>query len=361
MSTIHLSWAAQSGATQYNIYRDVAVIDHRALPAVHLTTTTPDVSDTGLSHGDIFYYVIEAVNIDGERLSISKNRAVACLENVYVADSTNVHKIDVTGTVIWSTPSKGNVTHIECDNSGSVYYSTSNGFVTKLDHEGSELWSVQVGTNVKEILPMTNRVHALVNDSTEFTTSGFGLKVLNFSSGDVTNSIEHTNESVAMTSINGESIVVCDNGRVFAYNQNGSQLRTGMRSVGTSIELSASDSHLYFLNDGTTISKASPVNFLNSGDEITRTVTELTAHKDGTLYFLESGEERNVRQLKTDGYNGWGNTVSNATMLDIDTSGNILAASNSNVTLLNNKGIPLWSKDLTNIQGIATEPGRFWI
>lgn len=364
MSTINLSWKPQIDATEYNIYRSETTIDQQALPSVHASTTNAEYSDTGLAHGSVYYYVIEALDSTGERIGISKNHVVACLENAYIASETHLSKIDVLGVEVWKVTTQGVVSHVEADNIGNVYYSTENGFVVKLDSNGEELWAEKIADSVTTMLPMTNRVHVLVKSTETFTTHGQGLVVLNFSNGSITNTVEMQHEGIAITTINGESIVLCNNGRMYAYNQNGSQVRTALRSLTDTgvVELCASDNHLFITEDNNKVSKVSPVNFLDVGDAITRNVSAVSAHKDGSLYFIESGQSRNVRRLKLDGYNGWGTTKEGANSTTIDTSGNLLVGSNTEVTLFNVSGIPLWKKDgMGTVKSISCEPGRFWI
>ena len=61
---VSLSWTASAGATSYNVYRSTT----NGGPYTQITSgvTTTNYTDTGLSNGTTYYYVVTAVNVIGE-------------------------------------------------------------------------------------------------------------------------------------------------------------------------------------------------------------------------------------------------------------------------------------------------------
>ncbi|MDQ3259012.1 MAG: fibronectin type III domain-containing protein, partial [Acidobacteriota bacterium] len=63
-ASVTLSWAASAGATTYNVKRSSASGGPHATIATGVTTTS--YSNTGLANGTTYYYVVSAVNANGE-------------------------------------------------------------------------------------------------------------------------------------------------------------------------------------------------------------------------------------------------------------------------------------------------------
>ncbi|MCA1628484.1 MAG: fibronectin type III domain-containing protein, partial [Acidobacteria bacterium] len=63
-ASVTLSWAASAGATSYNVKRSTASGGPYATIATGVTTTS--YTNTGLANGTTYYYVVSAVNANGE-------------------------------------------------------------------------------------------------------------------------------------------------------------------------------------------------------------------------------------------------------------------------------------------------------
>jgi predicted alpha-1,2-mannosidase len=70
-----LSWAASPGATSYNVYRGTTPNGEGAIPLVAGLTATA-FTDTGLTNGTAYYYLVTAVNADGESGASNEGAAV---------------------------------------------------------------------------------------------------------------------------------------------------------------------------------------------------------------------------------------------------------------------------------------------
>ena len=70
---VSLSWTASSGATSYNVKRATVTGGPYATIATGVTTTT--YSNTGLTNGTTYYYVVSAVSLDGEGANSSEVNA----------------------------------------------------------------------------------------------------------------------------------------------------------------------------------------------------------------------------------------------------------------------------------------------
>ncbi|MBA3569685.1 MAG: fibronectin type III domain-containing protein, partial [Pyrinomonadaceae bacterium] len=61
---VSLSWASSAGATSYNIKRATTSGGPYATIATGITATS--YTDTGLTNGTTYFYVVSAVNANGE-------------------------------------------------------------------------------------------------------------------------------------------------------------------------------------------------------------------------------------------------------------------------------------------------------
>jgi fibronectin type 3 domain-containing protein len=63
---VSLSWNASSGATSYNVYRGTSSGTHDPTPLNGSPVNSTTYTDTGLTNGTAYYYVVSAVNSGGE-------------------------------------------------------------------------------------------------------------------------------------------------------------------------------------------------------------------------------------------------------------------------------------------------------
>ena len=93
---VALSWTASSGASTYNVYRGTTAGGESATPVVAGVSTT-SYTDTGLTDGTKYYYVVAAVNTYGTSAKSSEASATPAAPttavNVTIDALTNRHSI----------------------------------------------------------------------------------------------------------------------------------------------------------------------------------------------------------------------------------------------------------------------------
>jgi len=365
MSKVKLQWKAQaSSGVSYRIHRDTKHINiTEPLPPLLTTTSDTFYEDTTASFGETYYYIIQTIDdATGDVRSTSSNIAVSCLENVYVADSGSIKKIDVYSNEIWSATIGSTVSNMQTDGSGNVIYFTTSGKAGKLDHEGNSLWEETIASSIKDMVVFAGRVHCFVNDNTTFTT-GYGLIVLNINDGSVVNTSPITNPPVSAVHLSSHSFVITNKGDVHKFNENGSQVFKKTRPITTTgvVEISATNDKLVVVEDNAKITFIDAVDLLNSEDPISRNVSSVIGTKDNELFFIETDKERNIRKVQDNRYNGWGSVMAGATKIAMDASKNITTTNGTEVRKFNNKGEEMWRKTFTAVEAITSEPSRRWL
>ncbi|MGI4791251.1 MAG: beta strand repeat-containing protein [Janthinobacterium lividum] len=109
--SVSLTWTAVSGAASYSVYRGTTGGGESAT-AVAMGLTSPSDTDTGLTNGTAYYYVVKAVNSSGTSPVSNEASAVPvpALSGVSLTASGITGGSPVTGTVTLTTTTASSVT-----------------------------------------------------------------------------------------------------------------------------------------------------------------------------------------------------------------------------------------------------------
>lgn len=363
MAVVKLEWESQGENSNYNVYKSEEMIDVRNLENPITTTFDTHYEDTNVEHGKVYYYVIERFNIfDENERSHSANKIVACLENTYMININSIVKLDAFGNEVWNKSVTVRPRLIEADNKGNIYVAFLDNSVTKYDYTGEILWTVtDIFDSITAMTINDDRLH-LIGESSDFSNSGKGFRRID-SFGNLGSRREITEgEPISITVCGNETFVLCDDGTIVVYNSNGNRSRDGSRVLSSQNAKLVGNSKNLYLSEGQSFVQISPTTFDDVDNSFNRTHNDIVAGHSDNVYIIEDVPEFNIRKIKEDRLNGWGATVSDATAIVTDTSGNIIVRrGNNGITKLNNRGQVLWEKNLLGTMGMCTEPSSFWI
>src|SRR3989338_2030534 len=183
---VSISWTAVSGATSYNIYW-LTTSGVTKTTGTKVTSNTNSYTHTGLTNGATYYYVVTAVNSDGEssessevsaspisapagvtaaagngQVSISWTAVSGATYNIYWLATSGVTK--TTGTKI--TGASSPYTHTGLTNGTTYYY-----VVTAVDNNGessesSEVNAMPASTNWSSVSAGEHHTAAIKTDGT---------------------------------------------------------------------------------------------------------------------------------------------------------------------------------------------------
>ena len=369
---VQINWNSVSGATSYNIYWSTA---SGVTPqnGTKIANVTSPYTQTGLTNGTIYYYVVTAVNSSGESAASTpqaqatpssggsvvthtysvgtgpRGIAIDSSGNIWVTNngSNTVTKLSSSGSTLGTYPVGTYPVGISIDSAGNVWVANGNSnTVTKLSSSGSILGTYPAGTAPRGILIDTSG-NVWVTDH---ISSGTVTKLS--SSGSIlgTYPVGNTPFGIAINTSGNVWVANWGSINVTELNSSGSTIGTypvGGNPLGTAIDAygnvwltnSAGAAVLKLNSSGSTIGTY-PVGSNPQG---------IAIDASGNVWVANggSGSGTTINKLSSSGSIIGTYTVgTNPQGIVIDASGNVWVA---------NKG----SNSVTEIVGVATGPQYF--
>lgn len=156
--SVHIGWSdinASHIPNKYKIYRSDTPIDIENLPEPLVTDLPKEqlsyIDDT-VEFGNTYYYIVSTYTSDNEELG--GEQIVHVKENIYYTNNRTLYKVGYNSTTTRPKFVKGfsaQIRAIDCDVHGYVYVLTTR-TLYKLDHNGNEVLSINIGENAYSII-----------------------------------------------------------------------------------------------------------------------------------------------------------------------------------------------------------------